>query len=83
MAYLAGAEPALREKVLAAYPARLRRDVEEELHVRAPPQPAEFLEARKEVLARLREETARRSISPTEIRRWSNGAAERARLAAE
>jgi hypothetical protein len=83
IAYLAAAEPALREKVLSAYPARLRRDLEEELQVRAPPQPAEFLEARREILARLREETARRSIPPTEVRRWSNGAAERAHLAAD
>jgi flagellar motor switch protein FliG len=81
--YLAGAEPSLREKVLSAYPARLRRDVEEELHIRAPPQPAEFLEARKEILARLRDETARRSIPPTEVRRWSNGAADHARIAPE
>jgi flagellar motor switch protein FliG len=81
--YLAGADASLREKVLSAYPAKLRRDLEEELQVRATPQPAEFLAARKEVLSRLREETARRSISPTEVRRWSNGAAERARAAAE
>jgi hypothetical protein len=83
VAYLAGADAPLRDKVLSAYPARLRRDLEEELQVRAPPQPAEFLEARKEILARLREETARRSIPPTEVRRWSNGAADHARIAAE
>lgn len=81
--YLAGADASLREKVLSAYPARLRRDLDEELQVRAAPQPAEFLEARKEVLTRLREETARRSIPSAEVRRWSNGAAERARAAAE
>jgi hypothetical protein len=81
--YLAGADPSLREKVLSAYPAKLRRDLDEELQVRAAPQPAEFLEARKEVLTRVREETARRSIPSAEVRRWSNGAAERARAAAE
>jgi hypothetical protein len=61
----------------------LRRELEEELRLRGPSEGAEFLEARREILARLRDETARRNISSTEVRRWSNGAAERARLAAE
>jgi flagellar motor switch protein FliG len=83
VAYLAGAEAALREHVLTASPARLRRELEEELQLRGPSEGAEFLEARREILARLRDETARRNISSAEVRRWSNGAAERARLATE
>jgi flagellar motor switch protein FliG len=83
VAYLAGAEAALREHVLTALPARLRRELEEELRLRGPSEGAEFLDARREILARLRDETARRNISSAEVRRWSNGAAERARLAAE
>ena len=81
--YLAGAEPSLREKVLAGCPARLRRELEEELRLRGASGPAEFLDARREILARLRDETARRNIPSAEVRGWSNGAAERARLAAE
>jgi flagellar motor switch protein FliG len=83
VSYLAGADPALRDKVLARCPARFRREIEEELRLRGDTAPAEFLEARREILARLREETARRNISPAEVRGWSNGAAERARLAME
>src|SRR5207244_4232149 len=41
------------------------------------------IRARREILARLRDETARRNISSAEVRGWSNGAAERALLAAE
>jgi len=83
VSYLAGADPALRDKVLAGCPPRLRRELEEELRLRGDCAPAEFLEARREILARLRDETARRNIPPAEVRRWSNGAAERARLAME
>jgi flagellar motor switch protein FliG len=81
--YLAGADPALREKVLAGCPARLRRELEEELQLRGGSAPAEFLDARREILGRLRDETARRNIPSAEVRGWSNGAAERARLAAD
>jgi len=83
VAYLAGADPGLRQKVLGGCPARLRRELEEELQLRGSSTPAEFLDARREILARLRDETARRNISSAEVRGWSNGAAERARLAAE
>ena len=81
--YLSGADAALREKVLAGCPARLRRELEEELRLRGGSAPAEFLDARREILGRLRDETARRNIPSAEVRGWSNGAAERARLAAE
>ena len=89
VAYLAGADPALREKVLAGCPARLRRELQEELQLRGDSAPAEFLEARREILGRLRDETAKRNISAAEVRKWSNGAngsngaAEEARLAME
>jgi FliG C-terminal domain len=83
VAYLAGADDKLREHVLAACPARLRRELDEELRLRSKPSTSEFLEARREIVARLRDETARRNIPSAEIRRWSNGAAERARLAAD
>jgi flagellar motor switch protein FliG len=83
VAYLAGADGRLREHLLAACPARLRRELEEELQLRGPSAPSGFLEARREIVARLRDETARRNISSAEIRRWSNGAADHARLAAE
>jgi flagellar FliG-like protein len=83
VAYLGGAEAPIREHILAACPARLRRDLEEELQVRGPSAPPEYLEARREILGRLRDETVRRGIPSAEVRRWSNGAAEKARLAAE
>ena len=89
VAYLAGADPALREKVLAGCPVRLRRELQEELQLRGESAPAEFLQARREILGRLRDETARRNISAAEVRRWSNGAngsngaAQEARLAME
>ena len=83
VAYLSGADLKLREHILAACPARLRRELEEELQLRGPSAQGEFLEARREILSRLRDETARRNIPSAEVRRWSNGAAERARLAAE
>ena len=83
VAYLSGADLKLREHILAACPARLRRELEEELQLRGPSAQEEFLEARREILSRLRDETARRNIPSAEVRRWSNGAAERARLAAE
>jgi len=81
--YLSGAEAKLRDHILAACPARLRRELEEELQLRGPAPQAEFLEARKEILSRLRDETLRRNIPSAEVRGWSNGAAERARLAVE
>jgi len=83
VAYLAGADGALREHVLAACPTRLRRELEEELRLRAKPSTSEFLDARREIVARLRDETVKRNIPSAEVRRWSNGAAEHARLAAE
>src|SRR5258708_32998390 len=83
VAYLAGAEAALREHVLTAAPARLRRELEEELRLRGPSDGAEFLEARRDILARLRDETARRDSPSTEVRRWANGPPARPPLAAE
>jgi flagellar motor switch protein FliG len=78
--YLAGADEALRDRVLAACPARLRGELEEELRMRGSQPEAQFHAARRELIARLRDETSRRGIPATEVRAWSRRAPERARL---
>jgi hypothetical protein len=59
VAYLSGADAPLRAHLLAACPARLRAELEEELSMRAGVPPEEFFAARRELLGRLREQTAR------------------------
>jgi flagellar motor switch protein FliG len=78
--YLAGADEALRDRVLASCPSRLRAELEEELRMRGSQPEAQFHGARRELIARLREETARRGIPAGEVRAWSRRAPERARL---
>jgi hypothetical protein len=66
VALLGGCDAALREHLLAVCPARLQAELRDEL--RAPPQGREqFLAARREVLARLREEAARAGLSLADL----------------
>jgi flagellar motor switch protein FliG len=66
--YLSAAEPDLRERVLSICPARLRRELEEELQVRAAASRGDFQDARRELLSRLRDEIGRRSAgSPSPL----------------
>ncbi|TMA25638.1 MAG: hypothetical protein E6J78_16935 [Deltaproteobacteria bacterium] len=63
--YLRGADPAVRDHLLAACPVRLRKELEEELSLRSTSTREEFAAARRELLARLAEETARRGPALT------------------
>jgi len=77
--YLSGADGDLRERVLSACPARLRRELEEELQVRAIASRSDFAGARRDLLSRLREEIARRSVAPqAPVNGSQNGQTERA-----
>ena len=68
--YLSGADEAVRTHLLAACPARVRKEIEEELGMHRGTAREDFFEARRELLARLREETARRGLQPADIRAW-------------
>ena len=61
--YLSAAEPDLRERVLSTCPARLRRELEEELQVRSAASRGDFQDARRELLSRLRDEIGRRTAA--------------------
>jgi len=60
LSYLSGAEPELRDQVLAACPRRLQGELKEELLLGRSTAPEEFLAARRELLLRLRDELDRR-----------------------
>jgi hypothetical protein len=60
LSYLSGAEPDLREQVLAACPRTLQGELKEELTLGRGSAPEEFLAARRELLASLRDERDRR-----------------------
>jgi hypothetical protein len=68
-AYLRGAEPPVRDHLLAACPARLRKELEEELSLRSSAPRDEFIAARRELLARLAEENARRGPALARVER--------------
>lgn len=70
VAYLAGAEERIRTDLLSACPARLRREVEEELALRPGVSRDDFLAARRELLGNLREETVKRGLKPADVRGW-------------
>jgi hypothetical protein len=70
VAYMGGADEAVRTHLLAACPARVRVEIEEELGMHRGTAREEFFESRRELLARLREETARRGLQPADIRAW-------------
>lgn len=61
LGYARQAEPDLRERVLAGCPPRVRRELEEELALAAPSARSEFFDARRILLARVREELSLRS----------------------
>jgi hypothetical protein len=60
LSYLSGAEPDLRDQVLAACPRALQGELKEELTLGRTSAPEEFLAARRELLASLRDELDRR-----------------------
>ena len=60
LSYLSGAESDLREQVLAACPRTLQGELKEELGLGRTAAPEEFSAARRELLARLRDELERR-----------------------
>lgn len=60
LSYLSGAEPDIRDQVLAACPRSLQGELKEELTLGRTTAPEEFLAARRELLARLRDELDRR-----------------------
>jgi hypothetical protein len=61
LSYLSGAEPDIRDQVLAACPRSLQGELKEELTLGRTSAPEEFLAARRELLARLRDELDRRA----------------------
>ena len=70
VAYLAGADEALRTHVLKGCPPRLRADVEEELSMRSGSPREAFVLARRQVLGKLREEAERMGLQPVDARAW-------------
>jgi hypothetical protein len=70
VAYLAGADDGVRAHVLKGCPARLRAEVEEELSMRRGSSRDDFLQARRELLAKLRDEAARIGVPAADMRAW-------------
>lgn len=68
--YLAGADETARTHVLAACPARTRGELQEELALRPRASREEFLAARRDLLAQVREETVRRGLELADVRAW-------------
>jgi len=66
--YLNGAEGSLREKLLAACPTSLQRELREELGMRGTERPEEFIGARRELLAGVKDEMFRRGLSTIQNR---------------
>jgi flagellar motor switch protein FliG len=66
--YLNGAEGSLREKLLAACPTSLQRELREELGLRGTERPEEFTVARRELLTSLKDEMFRRGLNDTRNR---------------
>ena len=66
--YLNGAERSLRERLLAACPASMQRELQEELGMRGTERPEEFIGARKELLASLKDEMFRRGLTTLQNR---------------
>ena len=70
VAYLCGADEGVRAHVLKGCPPRLRAEIEEELSMRKGTSQEAFLLARREILAKLREEAARIGLQPADVRAW-------------
>jgi flagellar motor switch protein FliG len=70
VAYLGGADEAVRSHVLKGCPQRLRGEIEEELSMRSGVAREDFLSARREILGKLREEAARVGLQPADVRAW-------------
>jgi hypothetical protein len=70
VAYLSGTDEATRGRVVAACPEQVRREVEEELSLRPGTSRDDFLVARRELLAQVRQETLKRGLKPSDVRAW-------------
>jgi hypothetical protein len=70
VAYLSGTDEATRGRVVAACPEQVRREVEEELSLRPGSSRDDFLVARRELLAQVRQETLKRGLKPSDVRAW-------------
>jgi hypothetical protein len=66
--YLNGTEGSLREKLLAACPSSMQREIREELGMRGTERPAEFTTARRELLSSLKDEMFRRGMNDVRSR---------------
>ncbi len=66
--YLNGAERSLRERLLAACPTSMQRELQEELGMRGTERPEAFIGARKELLASLKDEMFRRGLTTLQNR---------------
>lgn len=66
--YLHGAERSLRERLLAACPTSMQRELQEELGMRGTERPEAFIGARKELLASLKDEMFRRGLTTLQNR---------------
>jgi flagellar motor switch protein FliG len=70
LAYLTAADGAIRTHVLEACPPRLRKELEEELALGAAIPREDFLAARRELIARLRDEAESGGIAVGDLRSW-------------
>jgi hypothetical protein len=73
--YLNGAEHSLRDQLLAACPTPLQRELREEMGLRGSDRPEEFIAARRELLASLKDEMLRRGLTDMQHYRAQAGRA--------
>jgi hypothetical protein len=73
--YLNGAERSLRDQLLAACPTPLQRELREEMGLRGSDRPEEFIAARRELLASLKDEMLRRGLTDMQHHRARAGRA--------
>jgi hypothetical protein len=72
LAYLSGTDKVLRERLLATCPPRLRAELLEELSGRTPASRDDFFAARRQLIADLKEECARRGLLLSVLRSASS-----------
>jgi len=73
--YLNGAERSLRDQLLSACPTPLQRELREEMGLRGSDRPEEFIAARRELLASLKDEMLRRGLTDMQHHRAQAGRA--------
>ncbi len=73
--YLNGAERSLCDQLLAACPTPLQRELREEMGLRGSDRPEEFIAARRELLASLKDEMLRRGLTDMQHHRAQAGRA--------